>query len=216
MTIAQAKSKVFCLGFGKTGTTTLERVLADFGYSIGDQEVGEFLVDDYSDGNWEPIIEFCHSADAFQDVPFCLPYTWLILHEHFPDARFVLSVRDPEDWYDSLINHHSGSFGDGKNPPTSEQLKRAIYRGKYPEFVYKSVKAIWKNDDADLYNRDSMIAAVQRHNEDVRHFFKGKDNFIEISVENDPDYQRLAAFLEIPATGSTFSHLNRRRLAYMA
>jgi len=211
MTGTPTKSKVFCIGFGKTGTTTLEQVLADFGYDLGDQEAGEFLVDDYSQGNWEPIIDFCRSADAFQDVPFCLPYTWLILHEHFPDARFVLTVREPDDWYDSLINHHSTAFGDGKNPPTSEQLKRALYRGKHAGFVYKSVKAIWKNDDDDLYNRAAMVGAIQRHNEDVRHFFKGKNNFIEISVENAPDYQKLAAFLEIPTTGTAFPHLNKRR-----
>lgn len=211
MTSEQAKDKVFCIGFGKTGTTTLEQVLTDFGYSMGDQETGEFLVTDYSRGNWAPIIEFCRSADAFQDVPFCLPYTWLILHEHFPDARFILTVRDPQEWYRSLINHHSSSFGDGINPPTSAQLENALYRGKYRGFVYESIKAIWKNDDSDLYNKDAMLACVQRHNEDVRHFFKGKHNFIEIAVENDPDYARLAAFLGVSTTGVAFPHLNRRR-----
>lgn len=31
------KEKVFCIGYGKTGTTTIGKVLEDFGYDLGDQ-----------------------------------------------------------------------------------------------------------------------------------------------------------------------------------
>ena len=36
--------KVFCIGFGRTGTTSLERALRDLGYRLGDQRQGELVL----------------------------------------------------------------------------------------------------------------------------------------------------------------------------
>jgi len=38
--------KIFCVGFNKTGTTTLEATLKEFGYFMGDQVKGELLIKD--------------------------------------------------------------------------------------------------------------------------------------------------------------------------
>jgi len=81
---------VFCIGLVKTGTTSLERALKDLGYRLGDQRKGEALLPAYAVRNFRPIVEFCLTADAFQDAPFSYPFTYIALDQSFPNARFIL------------------------------------------------------------------------------------------------------------------------------
>ena len=67
--------KIFCIGLSKTGSTSLERALKDLGYRLGDQHQGELLLPVYAARNFRPIVEFCLTADAFQDAPFSFPFT---------------------------------------------------------------------------------------------------------------------------------------------
>src|SRR2546429_7047723 len=84
--------RVFCIGLARTGTTSLEEALKVLGYRLGDQRQGELLLRAYVERNFRPIVEFCLTAEAFQDVPFSLPFTYIALDQSFPNAKFVLSV----------------------------------------------------------------------------------------------------------------------------
>lgn len=89
--------KIFCIGRNKTGTTSLKTALSDLGYRIGNQHRAEQLITHYRDREWKPIVEYCYTADAFQDVPFSLPFTYVVMDRAFPGSKFILSVRDPDD-----------------------------------------------------------------------------------------------------------------------
>ena len=110
--------KIFCIGCNKTGTTSLERELIELGYILGDQRQAELLYDaHYFKKNFGPIIEYCRTAEAFQDAPFSCPETYKYLDKAFPNSKFILSVRDdPEQWYRSLTEFHAKSFNEGKLP----------------------------------------------------------------------------------------------------
>lgn len=198
---------MFCIGRNKTGTTSLEKVFFDWGYRIGDQIKAELLLKQYKTGSWKSIIDYCKTADAFQDAPFSWPYTWLVLHEHFPAAKFILTVRESEDWYKSLTSYHSKLFADGERIPTREDLMKATYR--YPGYIWESNRAVWKTPENDIYNKAMMIENYERHNEDVRHFFKNEANFIELDVSQQGCYQRLADFLGKKPLQENFPHLNK-------
>ncbi|WP_417890152.1 hypothetical protein [Xanthomarina gelatinilytica] len=43
--IKSQKPKIFCIGHNKTGTTTIESVLKDFGYAMGNQVKGDIFLD---------------------------------------------------------------------------------------------------------------------------------------------------------------------------
>jgi hypothetical protein len=73
--------KVFCIGLSRTGTTSLEQALRDLGYRLGDQHQGELLLPQYAVRNFRPIVEFCLTADAFQDAPFSFPFIYLALDQ---------------------------------------------------------------------------------------------------------------------------------------
>ena len=130
------RSKIFCIGLHKTGTTSIEKVLTNLNYKIGDQVQGELLLDNWYRRDFDSIIEFSKSAEAFQDTPFSLPFTFIALDQYFENAKFILSVRDdPEQWYNSLTKFHSKKWGFGQNPPTLDQLKEADLHN-VPKFIH--------------------------------------------------------------------------------
>lgn len=120
----KTKEKIFCVGNSKTGTTSLESTLHGFGYKLGNQIKAELLIFDWYKRDFRNIIKLCKTADAFQDAPFSLPFTFIKLDQYFKNAKFILTIRDtPEQWYNSLTKFHSKLWLDGKNIISVEELK---------------------------------------------------------------------------------------------
>lgn len=201
------KPRIFCIGRNKTGTTSLKKALSEFGYIIGDQVKAELLMKEYKNYNWKPILEYCKTAEAFQDVPFSSPYTWLILHEHFPNAKFILTYREPEKWYKSITSFHSKLFTESIRTPIKKDLQEAEYR--YKGFVWEINRAVYKTPENDIYNKEELIENYNAHNYSVMHYFKDNPNFLAIDVSEKNSYQQLALFLGKKPIHDSFPHLNR-------
>lgn len=203
------KPKIFCIGLGKTGTTTIEEVFKDFGYKMGSQVKGELLIFDWYKRDFKNIIKLSKTADAFQDVPFSLPFTYIFLDRYFKNAKFILTERDtPEQWYDSLTKFHSKLWADGTLQPTAEQLKNANYR--YKGFPYETVKIVYNTEDNDLYNEESLISFYNKHNTSVKDYFRNiSDKLLVINVSKKNDYFRLCDFLNKKPIGDNFPWKNK-------
>lgn len=76
MFFGKKRQKVFVVGRNKTGTTSIAGALKDAGFVVGCQQQAELLIDDWINRDFREIIKYCKSADAFQDIPFSLPYTY--------------------------------------------------------------------------------------------------------------------------------------------
>ena len=73
----QGKTKYFCIGRNKTGTTSLKRAFEDMGFTVGNQRAAELLTDRYYfSQDFSPITKYCITAQVFQDVPFSYPDTY--------------------------------------------------------------------------------------------------------------------------------------------
>lgn len=201
--------KFFCIGQNKTGTKTIKKVLADFNFKLGDQKSGELLLNDWYNRDFRSIIELAKSAEAFQDAPFSFPYTFIALDQYFPQSKFILTVRDsPEQWYNSLVKFHSKLWGDGINPPTTEDLKNAKYL--YKGFAYESSKVIFKTPDDDPYNKDILLDYYTNHNYQVMEYFRSRpEKLLVINVSNDNDYIHLCDFLNKKPIHKTFPWENK-------
>ena len=205
---AFSAEKVFCIGLSRTGTTSLEQALNNLGYRLGDQHQGELLLPQYSVRNFRPIVEFCLTADAFQDAPFSFPFTYLALDQSFPNAKFILSIRDDSDqWYRSLVRYHSNLFGGGR-VPTKDDLVRATY--SYPGFVWESVKVLLNasEEEEDIYNKSRLVSYYDRHNGNVRDYFRTKSNLLEINVSDKDAYGKFCEFLGREPIAAGFPWLN--------
>ena len=58
MLLKKNKTKIFCIGLNKTGTTTLESVLKEFGYTLGNQVTAELLLEAWFARDFNQIIAF--------------------------------------------------------------------------------------------------------------------------------------------------------------
>ncbi|WP_158860505.1 sulfotransferase [Lunatibacter salilacus] len=204
-------NKIFVIGFNKTGTTTIKKVLYDFGFKIGNQPIAEILGLEWGKtGNYQKIINYCHSADAFQDSPFSRPTLYEKLDLAFPNSKFILTVRDDEnEWFNSLVRFHTMLWSSNKNfPPTPEDLEQAIYR--YKGMPLDSKKIFFKYPDVALYDKQYYIKNYLQHNKDVENYFFNRPNdLIKVNVSHQEDFNRIVEFLNVETNLNKFPHLNK-------
>lgn len=202
------RRKFFCIGMNKTGTTSLARALKNLGIIVGNQGRAEMLIHDWARRDFRRIIRFCHTAQAFQDVPFSLPYTFQALDMRFPRSKFILSVRDnPEQWYASLTRFHAKLFGNGETP-SSDDLKKAEYL--YTGFMYEGIRAAYPTPDDDIYNKEILIHHYEAHNQSVIEYFRHRPNdLLVLNIAQEGAYQIFCEFLDKPCLRQTFPWENK-------
>ena len=202
------KAKIFCVGMGKTGTTSLEAFFRDLGFTLGNQHKGEDLLEDWAIRNFTPIVAFARSAQVFQDIPFCLPFTYAFLDRAYPDSKFILSVRDDvEQWYESLIRFISGLVGKGRLP-TADDLGEFVYRHK--GWPLHSVKLIYGVSDENPFDKAQLTRVYESHNAAVQEYFRHRPGaLLTINLREQDAAQRVVEFLGLPYGGETMPHLNR-------
>lgn len=189
------KTKVFGIGWAKTGVTTLGRCLRELGYRHHGQRLD--LVDDLGgdsgSGEWpladlSRILAVAAAHDAFTDWPWILLYRRL--DEAFPGSRFVLTLRDPDRWlrsYRSMI---------ARLPPATPELlarRRILYGLPFPDVT-----------DAMLLERRA------RHDAAVREWFRDRpESLLEVDWEAGDGWQQLCGFLGEPVPAISFPHENK-------
>jgi len=106
--------KVFCVGFWKTGTTSLFSAFKILGYRSGR------LVKHLKKKNetWPEFIKRCN-YDAFTDDP--MSFVYKELYEAFPDSKFILTTREKEAFGKSYMNYFKGTHLE-KTPDEMEKI----------------------------------------------------------------------------------------------
>lgn len=190
------KHKFFCIGLNKTGTTSVEKALKDFGFIVDDQNEAHRLMYNYEKRDFKSIINYCKRSEAFQDSPFSMKYTFLFLHQAYPNAKFILTVRDsPEEWYYSLVNFHTKLFGINGAAPTKADLKKA--QRPYGRTVYSNFKMRFNTPDNDLYNKYILIKYYKDHYDDVVDYFRLSINkLLVLNLKEKGAYQKLCQFVD--------------------
>lgn len=203
-----AESKIFCIGFGRTGTTSLESFFRSLGYTLGDQERGELLLREWVAGNFAPIISLAESAQVFQDLPFNLPGTYEVMDLAFPGSKFILSVRrDAEQWFESVVRFHTKLLGRGRIP-TAEDLRQFPYR--YPGWILESLLDVYGSREADPYCKRTLIAAYEGHNAAARTYFQDKpESLLVVNLSELGTAREIVEFVGLPYRGESLPHLNQ-------
>ncbi len=201
--------KVFGIGRNKTGTTSLMTAMKQMGYVVGDQRTAELLFDDWANNNFDPIIDYCKTAEFFQDVPFSLPGTYKILDKAFPGSKFILTVRDsPEQWYESLTRFHARLWGKNGRVPTKEDLMNAelIYKGR----EWKINRILYNTPTDDPYKKEVLIEHYKNYNNEVRTYFEERPgDLLVLNVSEKGAMTRLADFLNKEVRSEEFPWENK-------
>lgn len=202
-------NKIFCIGYNKTGTSTLETVLKLYGYNLPnshDQQrrlSGPSFSTDYSQ-----LAQFCSQYDAFQDMPFSQGLTYVAADALFPDSKFILSERSAESWFNSVCNFHKKVFGlDDLSALTEKDvLEKFIYL--YPGFYHSNKKRLLSTFNKNtmkvnwdkLYNKDWYIDMYTRRNEEIkRYFMNAPEKLLVIDVTEEYTTEKICNFLNIPS-----------------
>lgn len=205
----KGKTKYFCIGMNKTGTTSIHKAFEDLGFIVGDQRVAEILYDKhYFKKEFQPIIDYCKTAQVFQDVPFSCPETFQYLDQAYPNSKFILTIRDDaEQWYSSMTQFHTKLYSSSKNPPTFEDLSEAWYiRKGYPLNLLK----LYKTPENDPYKKEMMITHYNRYNQEVMEYFKDRsDDLLVINVADANLYPKFTQFINVDSPHTDFPWENK-------
>ena len=189
----------------KTGTTSLAAFMEMHGYTCGDQTEGELLMRAYAENDFQPIYDFCETAEFFQDLPFSAPRTFEKLTEKFPDALYILTVRDSAElWYASLVRFHERVFG---TPLNRETLQKANYR--YPGFAWEANRLLYRSPEDNPYRQEDLMADYKAHIKRVEAHFLHQNNLLKINLNEENAVEKLSSFLEIEPRVETMPWLNK-------
>ena len=154
--------RVVGAGVGRTGTASLklalERLLGAPCYHMREVFAHPEHIPDWraaARGEAPEWKDFLHGYAAAVDWPASA--FWRELSAAFPDALVLLSVRDPDSWWESA---HETIFPTIRTPfPFGPELS------EWPDMVREFMEARFTTA---LEDREACIAAFQRHNQEVR------------------------------------------------
>jgi hypothetical protein len=173
-------NKIFCIGFQKTGTTTLDEALQMLGYRVCG--VRKDLVPALKNGDWEAIFREVEKYDAFQDNPW--PLIYKELDRQFPGSKFILTLRDADKWLRSIVNHC-----ENRHTP----MREWVYGFGNPK----------GHETAYLQRYQSHIREV------LEYFADRPGDLLMVSWEKGDGWEKLCTFLGKPLPGQPFPHANK-------
>lgn len=102
-----SKTKIFGIGLGKTGTTTLGVCLNSLAY----QHYGWYSLTNYKLlhkiklDNFDDVYRVVNQYDCFEDYPW--PLIYKCLDQKYPNSKFILTTRKcSQTWLKSCLNHY--------------------------------------------------------------------------------------------------------------
>lgn len=193
--------EVIGAGFGRTGTLSLKSALERLGlgpchHMLGlldrPEEIPLWL--DVAQGravDWSQIYRGYRSTVDWPGARW-----WRELAGHYPAAKVILSVRDPERWYESALSTiHRAAMDDSPVPSPVLAELRAMAR----EVVWKGVF------DGRFTDRAHALRLFNDHVETVRGHLPADRLLI---FEASEGWEPLCAFLGVPVPDEPFPWRN--------
>lgn len=151
-------------GFGRTGTLSLKKALEILGFApcyhmtevianpayvpLWERAIDSDAVD------WDAIFD---NYRATVDWPACHFYAQLA--DYYPGAKVILSLRDPERWFDSMRETILPTLTGGNYDPANAAPDESM-----PKFAGIVGRHAFNMD----LSKDNVIATFERHNAEVR------------------------------------------------
>lgn len=182
-------------GFGRTGTMSLKVALEQLGYPCyhmvecmpkGPEhwQLWEQVVTTTPD--WDTIFQ---GFSATVDFPACTSYASLA--KYYPEAKVVLTVRDPQQWFNSV--------------------QSTIFGKEWIEFLSGTTAGTYMkatiNDyfDGRMHDHDHLIRRFNEHVAEVRSTITAERLLV---FEVADGWEPLCRFLELPVPDVAFPRIN--------
>jgi hypothetical protein len=197
--------QVIGAGLGRTGTLSLKNALEELGFSKCYHMI-EVLARMDDARKWDAAargeaVDWDALFDGYRatvDWPGCSFYRQLL--QQYPDAKVILTVRDPERWYDSA--RQTIYFVRDAFPAWAARVlpRMRIFRRMADSVIWEGMF------QGRIEDRDFAIDAFNRHNEQVLRDVPA-DRLLVYEVRKG--WEPLCAFLGMPVPeGKPFPHVN--------
>ncbi|THK36370.1 sulfotransferase family protein [Ensifer sp. MPMI2T] len=181
-------------GFGRTGTHSLKLALEQIGFGpchhmseVGRSPEQKALWRAAGNGelpDWDKVYAGYRSAVDWPTAHF-----WRELSAYYPDAKVILTVRDPETWHRSVIQTIGPMSDPATNDPASfgvAVVGQTVFGGR-------------------IGDRDHAISVYEAHNAAVR---KALPAGRLLTYEISSGWEPLCSFLGVPVPSQPFPHSN--------
>jgi hypothetical protein len=215
--------RVIGAGLGRTGTLSLKAALEELGFEacyhmielLGHPEQVHFW-EAASRGesvDWDALFA---GYQAVVDYPGCRYYRTLM--EYYPEAKVILTVRDPDRWYESTretiyrVGRAPSKRPEAQSAPSEGSPSGLPFPGDPQLFgrIFQMVEQdVWQGDFAGKFeDRDYAVEAFNRHIAQVKeHVPQQRLLVYEVSQGWEP----LCRFLDVAVPeGKPFPRLNDR------
>jgi len=195
-------------GFGRTGTTSIKKALEDLGFGPC-YHMQEVIKNPAHVSFWrsarsrsrEDWLRVFAPYRSSLDYPVCLVYRELM--EIYPDAKVLLTVRDPEKWYESTLK----TIYRVSNliPAWQRYMLWPVAR-----FYDMANLVIWNGVfEGRFEERDFAIRKYHEHIEQVKAAVP-PEKLLVFDVQQG--WEPLCTFLDVPVPDRPFPHLNDRKM----
>lgn len=189
--------KVIGAGFGRTGTASLKLALERLGlgpcYHMSEVLANAGHMDLWNKAaagrpQWDEIFRNYASTTDFPASIY-----WRELADYYPQAKIVLSLRDPERWYEST-----------QETILSREMMRRLDGTPWREMLRNTIDALF---DGEIHDRDTLIRVFNEHAEKVKAAF-GPDRLLVFEAKDG--WAPLCAFLGVPVPQEDFPRVNSK------
>ncbi|KAI8144352.1 P-loop containing nucleoside triphosphate hydrolase protein [Fennellomyces sp. T-0311] len=201
-----APLKVIGAGYGRTGTESLRAALNMLGYSTHHMREMLFTRDGYPeifqeayehpdhDIDWDKVYEGYDAAVDWPTAEFVEP-----LLKKYPDAKVLLTYRDPDSWYKSVSNT--------LNPMANSVMKDSNV--EYLNRLHSMVSTIAMDgaiaDTERFKDEETIKRKYMEHIEWVKKFVPAEKLLV---LELGEGWDRLCAFLDKPVPSEPYPRTN--------
>jgi len=169
--------KYFIIGLNKTGTTSIKSAIE---FALNSQKITSKLRLNHLQKRIG-IIKLCdllleeYDVKVFKDRPWNTNYFYKELHKHYPNSKFILTIRDEKEWWESVVKWLD---------------TRAIWtKGKNKESVKKELKQKFKlynnHFNCESFNQQDYLNYYNLYNNSVLDYFKDNPNFYTLYLPKD-------------------------------
>lgn len=184
------KNKIFCIGLNKTGTSSLHEAFQILGlksvHFIDDEgnNIKDLILDNFLTKK-----DILHGLAAYNaisdwDRP---PHTFNIVKkfdEHYPGSKFIVNIRNCDDWLNSREKHVK----------RNQKLKK-----KYPNQNITWIEV----------NRREWKLEYECHYKAIDKYFKDrKEDVLYFDVTQGDGWEKLCPFLNLPIPSTSFPSEN--------
>ena len=187
--------EVIGAGFGRTGTMSLKLALEQLGFGpcyhmsevFKNPRAPEYwaAAAEGKSVEWDVVFDGYRSAVDWPSADY-----WRELATHYPEAKVILTVRDPESWYRST---QDTIFGPANILMSSDSA------------IGRTMRAITRHFGGDPHDRSACLVGYAAHNDKVRRDLPAERLLV---LDMSEGWKPLCDFLKVPVPATPFPRAN--------